>query len=218
MDQFPEIERGVKFLRSFDDAGELFHRAAAFRQRQDHGGKAREQIHLAAHAVLKWPRAANLQNAHAEIVAPQRSRPNRRIFAAVARQSRFYPRGSRRGQGSRLGPNFRFATVGTPKPRAHNAGLAHRGTHHTGGNLIRREPAFEQTQPIEQFREKFVHSLTSRRFAHTVQGGKTTAALEVSLAGVSWVEKSRFPGTRGNERPESVPPYGKESLLKRASR
>src|ERR1700722_18842537 len=172
VDQLAEIQRGVQLLGGFNDAGKFFHRAATLRQRQHHGGKTREQIHLATDAILERPRAANLQNAHAKIVAPQCSRPNRGISAAVARQARFYSRGSRSGQGSRFGPDFRFAAVGAPKPCADDTGLAHRGVHYTSGNLIRREPALEEPQPIEQFGEKVVHFLTSRRFTHSVPGGK----------------------------------------------
>ncbi len=117
----------------------------------------------------------NFQNAHAEIIAPQRARPNRRVFAAVAGQSGLYSSGSRSRKDSCFGPHFRFAVVGAPQPCSCYAGLAHGGPHHTRGNLIRGEPALEQSQPFEQFGEKFIHFLANRRFTHRMRGGKTSA-------------------------------------------
>src|SRR5262249_7681106 len=53
VDEFAEVECGVQELGGFDDAGELFHGAAALGQSQNNSGETREVVELSAELVVQ---------------------------------------------------------------------------------------------------------------------------------------------------------------------
>jgi len=83
MNQFTKVQRGIQALGGFHDAGELFHRAAALRKRQNDGRKACQQIQLGTNRLFQRLSAARLQNAYAKIVATQGAGPHARVVFRI---------------------------------------------------------------------------------------------------------------------------------------
>src|SRR6266404_362289 len=71
VNQLTKIECRIQPFGGLDDAGEFLHCAAAFRQRQRESRETGEQIELATHRIPQRFGSANLQNAHAKLVAAQ---------------------------------------------------------------------------------------------------------------------------------------------------
>src|SRR5262249_9571540 len=122
VDEFAEVECGVQALGGFDDAGELFHGAAALGQSQNNSGETREVVELSAELVVQDAFAGHFENSHTEIVAAKGGGPKLAVVGRIDDRAGdgVVVAGWRQDSGG--SPDAGVAAVNAPEARANNIG------------------------------------------------------------------------------------------------